>query len=64
MALAATFGGVNDRCVRLPIAVLGVLKSLGAPRHLEIHIAGKSLFNDCVGMVLTYFVVVFSVNPW
>jgi CPA1 family monovalent cation:H+ antiporter len=32
-----------------PIAVLGMLKSLGAPRHLEVQIAGESLFNDCVG---------------
>ncbi len=35
-----------------PIAVLGMLKSLGAPRHLEIQIAGESLFNDCVGVVV------------
>jgi CPA1 family monovalent cation:H+ antiporter len=35
-----------------PIAVLGMLKSLGAPRHLEVQIAGESLFNDCAGVVL------------
>lgn len=28
-----------------------MLKSLGAPRHLEVQIAGESLFNDCVGVV-------------
>lgn len=35
-----------------PVAVLGMLKSLHAPRDLEVQIAGESLFNDCVGVVL------------
>jgi CPA1 family monovalent cation:H+ antiporter len=35
-----------------PIAVLALLKRLGAPRDLEVQIAGESLLNDGVGVVL------------
>jgi len=35
-----------------PIAVLGILKSAGAPRNLEVIIVGESLFNDGVGVVV------------
>ncbi|HQT27483.1 MAG TPA: cation:proton antiporter, partial [Burkholderiales bacterium] len=35
-----------------PIAVLGIMKSVGASRQLEVQAAGESLFNDGLGIVV------------
>ncbi|WP_062389580.1 cation:proton antiporter [Pseudomonas abietaniphila] len=40
-----------------PIAVMGILKSAGAPKSVELVIAGESLFNDGVSVVLFSLIV-------
>lgn len=40
-----------------PIAVLAILRKVGAPKDLEIDITGESLFNDGIGVVMFLVVV-------
>ena len=45
-----------------PIAVMGILKTAGASKSLEIKIAGESLFNDGVAIVVFLAIFAMAVN--
>lgn len=46
-----------------PIAVLGILKTVGAPKSLETKVVGESLFNDGIALVIFLVILGIATNP-
>src|SRR5439155_22370940 len=45
-----------------PVAVLSIMKSVGAPKRLETQLAAESLLNDGVGVVIFLTLLAISVD--